>query len=86
MVGNLKVGDQIPQTHNRFSNVADYESFNNSIDQDYDSEDAIFNGYIYKMNTPQFNRVVRSDYGIGCDFKHEFIKNRGNDCFVTTKV
>ena len=47
-VGNLKVGDQIRQTNIRFRNVDDFESYNNSIDQDYDSDDSIFNGYIYK--------------------------------------
>ena len=47
MVGNLKVGDQIRQTHIRFRNITDYEAYVNSIDQDYDSEDAIFNVYIY---------------------------------------
>ena len=85
LVGNLTVGDQIRQTHSRFRNIADYEAFNNSIDEDYDAEDAIFNGYIYKINTPQFNKVNRSQYGNGCDFKHEIIEYRGNNCFIPTK-
>ena len=46
MVGNLKVGDQIRQTHSRFRNMDDFEAYIISIDQDYASEDAIFNGYI----------------------------------------
>ena len=46
MVGNLKVDDQIRQTHIRFRNIDDYEAYINAIDQDYESEDAIFNGYI----------------------------------------
>ena len=46
MVANLKVCDQIRQTHFRFRNVAEYESYINAIDQDYDSEDARLNGYI----------------------------------------
>ena len=85
MIGNLKVGDQIRQTHIRFRNMDDYEAYINSIDQDYDSEDAIFNGYIYKLNTPQFNKVNRSQYGNGCDFKHEIIEYRGNNCFIPSK-
>ena len=68
MVGNLKVGDQIRQTHIRFRNISDYEAYINAIDQYYDSEDAIFNGYIYKIKTPQFNKVNRSQYGNGCSF------------------
>ena len=42
MVGNLKVCDQIRQTHIRFRHISDYEAYINSIDQDYDSEDDIF--------------------------------------------
>ena len=57
MVGNLKTGDQIRQTHIRFRIIDDFEAYINSIDQDYDSDDSIFNGYIYKIISPQFNKV-----------------------------
>ena len=30
----------------------------------------IFIGYIYKINTPQFNLVIRNQYGNGYVFKH----------------
>ena len=56
MVGSLLVGDQLRQTHIRFRNMIDFENYINSIDQDYDSDDSVFNGYIYKINTPQFNK------------------------------
>ena len=85
MVGNLKVGDQIRQTHIRFRNISDYEAYINAIDQDYDSEDAIFNGYIHKLNTPQFNRVNISQYGNGCSFDKIIIEYRGNNCYIPTK-
>ena len=81
----MKVGDQIRQTHIRFGNIDDYESYIIAIDQDYESEDAIFNGYTYKIKTPQFNRANRSQYGIRCEFKHEIFENRGNNCFIPTK-
>ena len=83
MVGNLKVGDQIRQTHVRFRNMNDFEAYIN--DEGYDADDCIFNGYIYKIDTPQFNKVKRSQYGNGCDFKHEIIEYRGNNCFIPTK-
>ena len=54
MVGKLSIGDQIKETHIRFRNITDYEDYFDAIDQDYQSEDSIFNGYIYKINTPQF--------------------------------
>ena len=85
MVGNLKVGDHIRQTNIRFRNMDDYGSYINAIDEGYDAEDAIFNGYIYEINTPQFNKVNRSQYGNGCDFKHEILEYRGNNCFILTK-
>ena len=85
MVGNLKVGDQIRQTHIRFRNIDDYEPYINAFDAGYDAEDAIFNGYFYKLGTPQFNKVHRSQYGNGCDFKHEIIEYQGNNCFIPTE-
>ena len=35
----------------------DFESYINSIEIDYGSEDVTFTGYVYKLNTPQFNVV-----------------------------
>ena len=46
MVGNLEVRDQIRQTHIRFRKITDYEAYINSVDEGYDVEDAIFNGYL----------------------------------------
>ena len=60
MVGNLKVGDDIRQTHIRFKISNGYEIYINSIEESYDTDDAIFNGYFYKMNTLQFNLVISS--------------------------
>ena len=86
MVGNLKVGDQIRQTNFRFRNMDDFEAYINAIDEGYDAEDAIFNGYIYKLDNLQFNKVNRSQYSNGCDFKHEIMEYRRNNCFIPTKV
>ena len=84
-VGNLKVGDQIRQTNIRFRNMASLEAYINAIDEGYDAEDAIFSGFFYKLKTPQFNKVNRSQYGNGCDFEHETVKYRGINCFIPTK-
>ena len=85
MNGILKVGDQIRQTHVRFRNINDYEAYINSIDEGYDAEDSISNGYIYKIITPQFNKVNRSQYGNGCSFDKIIIEYRGNNGFIPTK-
>ena len=85
MVGNLKVGDQIRQTHVRFRNLDDFEAYINSIDEGYDADDCIFNGYIYKIDTPQFNKVKRSEYGNDCSFDKIIVEYQGNNCFIPTK-
>ena len=82
MDGDLKVGDQIRQTVTRFKNMNNFEAYISSIDRDYDLEDAVLNGYIYKLDTPQFNKINRSQYGNRCDFKHEIVEHRGNNCFI----
>ena len=85
MVGELSIADHIRHTQIIFRNINDYESYINAIDQDYESQDANVNGYIYKIDTPQFNLVNISQYGNGCDFKHQIIEYRGNNCFIPTK-
>ena len=85
MVGNLKVGDQIRQTNFTFRSMDDFEAHINAIDEGYDAEDAIFSGHIYEIKTPHFKKVNRSQYGNGCDFKHEIFEYRGNNCFIPTK-
>ena len=85
MVGSLVFVDQIWQTHIRFRILSDFESSVNSIDQDYESDDAFFDAYIYKIITPQFNLVNRSQYGNGCDFEHEDFEYQGNNCFKPKK-
>jgi len=82
MVGKLSIGDQIRQTRIRFRNTTDFEHYINAIDQNYESEDGIFNGYIYKLNNPQFNIVNRSRSGNGRDFKHQIIEYHGKNCFI----
>ena len=72
------------QTHNRFRNNNDYENYFISIDQDYESEDVFFNGYIYEFNKTQLNVINKSRYGHGCDIKHQIIEYRGNNCFIPT--
>ena len=85
LVGILKVGDQVRQTHSRFKNMDSVESYINSIDVDYNADDCIFNGYIYKIDTPIFNKVKRSQYGNGCSFDKTIIEYQGNSCYIPSK-
>ena len=50
MVGNLEIGDQTRQTHIRLRKIFDYEAYIISIDERYDAQDAIFNGFILKID------------------------------------
>ena len=86
VVGNLSLGDQIRETQIRFRNVDVFASYVKAIDEGYETEDAIFNGYIHKINSPQFKVLKRCQCGNGCDFKHEIFEYRGNNCSISTKV
>ena len=85
LIGTLKIDDQTKQTHITFRNMDDFESYVNKIDDGYDADDTIFKGYIYKIDTPQFNKVKRNQYGNGCSFDKIIIEYRGNNCFIPTK-
>ena len=81
-VGKSTVGDEIRETHIRLRNITDYESYINAVDERHEAEESIFTGYIYKLKTPQFNLVERSQYGNGCNFKQQFFEYRGKNCYV----
>ena len=74
MVGKLSAAAQIRTSHFGFRNITDYEAYIISIHEGYDAEDSIFNGYVYKINTLQYNIVIGSQCGNGCDFKHDIIE------------
>ena len=68
-----------------FRNIDNFEANIDAIDQDYVSEEGFFKGYIYKINTLQFNLVNGIQYGNCCDFKREIFENRGDNTFIPTK-
>ena len=83
--GKISIGNQIRDAHIGLRFITEYEHYVNAIDGRCDAEDAIFNGYLYKISSPQFTLVIKGQYGNGCAFKHEFIENRGNNCYIPTK-
>ena len=86
IAGRLKIADQTRETHIRFRNKENFECYTDTIDHDYEWEDAIFNGYNYKINTLQIIRVNGSQFGNGCDFKNEVIEYRVNNCYIPPKI
>ena len=64
--------------------MEDFESYINAIDIDHDGEDVTFTGYVYKLNTPQFNVVRRSVYGRGTNYMQEIVEYHGQNCYIPT--
>ena len=62
----------------------DFESYINALDNDYDSKDVTFTGYVYKLDTPQFKNVKRSAYGKGTNYIQEIVEYHGQNCFTPT--
>ena len=57
----MLIGEVEQKSNIRFKNVDDFEKYNNAIDNGvYDSEDVIFTGCLYKLITPEFKKVNRS--------------------------
>ena len=85
LIGSMLVGDLEQKTNIRFKNVDDFESYINAIDNSgYDSDDVIFTGWLYKLNTPELKKVNRSQYGRGTDFKQVIVEYIGNNCYIPT--
>ena len=84
--GLMIIGPIEHKTNIRLKNMDDFESYINAIDVDYDSEDVIFTGYIYKLNIPQFNVVRRSAsaYGRGTNYMQEIVEYHGQNCYIPT--
>ena len=80
------IGDINRTTRIRFKNVTDHELYINAIDAGCDAGDPFSNGYFFKKDIPQFFLLNRSQYGNGCDFKHEIIEYRGKNCFIPKKI
>ena len=85
LIGSMLVGEVEQKTNIRLKNVDDFESYINARDNSgYDSEDVIFTGWLYKLNTPEFKKVNRSKYGRGTDFKQDIVEYIGNNCYIPT--
>ena len=82
--GLMIIGHNELETNSRFKRMDHFESYINKIDDDYDSEDVTFTGYIYKLNTPQFNVVTRSVYGKGTKLMQEIVEYHGQNCYIPT--
>ena len=65
------------KTNITFQNMDDFERYINATDVDYHSEDVTFTGYVYKLNTLQFNVLKRSAYGKNTNYMQEIFEYHG---------
>ena len=84
LIGKMTIGSVEHKTNIRFKNMDDFERYINAIDIDYDSDDVIFTGYVYKLNTPQLKVVKRSAYGRGTNHMQEIVEYYGGNCYIPT--
>ena len=64
----------------RFKNVEHYEPYINNIDMDYNADNTIFTAYIYNLNTPELDKVNRSEYGKATNFKQDTVEVIDDNC------
>ena len=85
LIGFMLIGEIEQKTITRFKNVDYFENYINAIDTGgYDSEDVIFTGWLYNINTPEFKKVNKSQYGRGTDFKQDIVEYIGIICYIPT--
>ena len=83
MIGSILIGEKEQKTKIRFENVDDFETYINAIDfVSYDSDDFIFTGWLYKVNTPEFKKVSRSQFGKGTDFEQDIAEDHGKNVYI----
>ena len=84
LVESMLIGEKEQKTRIRFKNFDNFVTYINFIGVDYDFEDVIFTGCLYKLNTPVLIRLNRAQYGRGTDFKQNFVKFFGNNYYIST--
>ena len=73
------------KTKIRFKNVDAFETrFNPINNSGYDSDDVTFTEMLYNLNTPEFKKVNRSQYGRGTDFERNIVEYIGSNCYIPT--
>ena len=82
--GLMNIGHNELETNSRFKDIDHFERYIITIDVDYDSEDIIFTGYIYKLKTPQFNDVQGSAYGKRTNIMQKIVDYHGQICYIPT--
>ena len=73
------------KTEFRFKNVDAFETYSNAIDNGgYYSYDFIFIRWLNNLNTPEFEKVNRSQYARGTIHMQENVEYHGHNCYIPT--
>ena len=82
-IGSMLIGEIEKKTNIRFEIVDDFETYINALDNGgYDSEDVLFTGWLYNLNTLEFNKVNRTQNARGTDFKQDIVEYHGKNCYI----
>ena len=57
LIGFMLIAELERRTNSKFKTIDDFETYNNAIGVDYNGGDVILTGWLYKLNTLQFNSV-----------------------------
>ena len=80
-LGGLKIIGSIDhKTNISLKKMDHFESYIDAIDVEYDSEDVTFTGYVYKINTFQFKKIMRFQYGKGVKYMQKIVVYHGQNC------
>ena len=60
MIATVFVPEMDQKTNFRDRNFIDFETFISGIDFDDDKEDVLITGWLYQSNTPENNKINRS--------------------------
>ena len=81
----MLIGEIGQKSNIGFQNVDDFETYVNATNNSgYDSDDGNFTAWLFKLNTPEFNEVRRSQYDRGTDFKQDIVEYKGNNFYIPT--
>ena len=85
LIGYMMIGEMEQKTNSRFKIVDDFETYINAKDNGgCDSEDVSFTESLYKLNTPDFGKLNRSQSVRGTNFKRDNVEYIGNNCYFPT--
>ena len=57
LIGFLLIAELERRTNSKFKTIDDFETYINAIVVDYNTGDVILTGWLYKLNTLEFNSV-----------------------------